>query len=153
MSVVRIHVVKKKKKKKFPGDFHEQYKELMYGTMPIWWTIHTWVKSWLSALPITTFSNTTNVVLQTCVGWVSHWPCELLPTTCDSAGFQSVYVYLSHLWFFGISLAQDLFNYISIPKGYFFILLAMIWCELRWQPEGPGWVSTTLPKRFSKTRR
>ena len=33
MSVVRIHVVKKKKK--VPGDFREQYKELMYGTMPI----------------------------------------------------------------------------------------------------------------------
>ena len=75
---------------------------------------------------------THNVVLQTCVGWVAHWPCELWPTTCDSAGSQSVYVYLPHLWFIGISLAQGLFNYISIPKGYLFMLLAMIWCELGW---------------------
>ena len=55
----------------------------------------------------------TDVSLQNCVQWVSHWQCELPPITYDSAGIQSVSVYISRLLFLGVSFAQDLFNYVS----------------------------------------
>ena len=39
---------------------------------------------------------------------------------------QSLSVYILHVFFLGVSFAQCLFNYVSIPKEYFFMLLVMI---------------------------
>ena len=35
-------------------------------------------------------------------------------------------VYISHVFFLGVSFAQCLFNYVSMSKGYFLMLLVMI---------------------------
>ena len=99
------------------GDFHAHCEKLMHGVASacrmkcfrLWLFV---TQPYQSLLFLTSLSPL--IILQTYVGWISHWQCELGPTTQGSAGIQSVSMYISHLLFLGISFAQVLFNYINI---------------------------------------
>ena len=99
------------------GDFHAHCEKLMHGVASacrmkcsrLWLFV---IQPYQSLLFLTSLSPL--IILQTYVGWISHWECELGPTTQGSAGIQSVSMYISHLLFLGISFAQVLFNYINI---------------------------------------